>query len=514
MWAMSLYLKYRPQDFKGVVGQDHIVTTLKNALKHDALTHAYLFSGPRGTGKTSLARILARSLNCTNLEEGFEPCNNCENCQAILNARLVDLIEIDAASNRGIDEIRELRDKILFAPTQGKVKVYIIDEVHMLTKEAFNALLKTLEEPPSHAYFILATTEVHKIPETIISRCQQFNFRQITENDVVGRLEFIAKSENIQAEPDALSLIAKTSGGSLRDAIGLLEQMNMEGSVIYQEIISRLGITGHMLIEEFFQAITGKDAGKAIEIINKINGEGQNLDQFLKEWIAYLREQMLLGLNERKSVDEIISYIDIFTEAKQQLNKALIPQLPLEIAIIKACGYEVNASSAAPHKAEVPKVEIKEVQVKQSVKEAAEEKVEPISDLPPQGQEFEKLSEEKTEPASELTLENIKQKWQQVLNNIETPFIRMSFAGGEPVKLEGDDLCMSFKSSTLMDKVVSPTNQKEIMRAFEAVFGVKINLKAEVKKITLKPVTEVAKEETKKTENKPSVIDMAQEVFG
>ena len=176
---MSLYLKYRPQDFQSVVGQDHVVKTVQNALKRDSINHAYLFSGPRGTGKTSMARIIAKALNCTNIKDKIEPCNQCSICESINNGRLVDMIEIDAASNRGIDEIRELREKIVFAPSQARTKVYIIDEVHMLTKEAFNALLKTLEEPPEHAYFILATTEAHKIPETIISRCQQFTFKRI-----------------------------------------------------------------------------------------------------------------------------------------------------------------------------------------------------------------------------------------------------------------------------------------------------------------------------------------------
>ena len=343
---MSLYLKYRPQDFKTMVGQDHITTTLKNAIRHDALTHAYLFSGPRGTGKTSLARIVAKSLNCTNLEEGTEPCNRCENCEALLNGRLVDLIEIDAASNRGIDEIRELREKILFAPTQGKAKIYIIDEVHMLTKEAFNALLKTLEEPPAHAYFILATTEVHKIPETIISRCQQFNFKRITKENIVTRLQEIAEKEGVQAEPDALELISKTSSGSLRDAIGLFEQMTIDSAIIYQEVINSIGITGHMMIESFFQALLEKDIEKAVEMINQINGQGQNLNQFARELIAYLREQMLLGLSEQKNIDSIIEFIDIFSNAKQQINQSLIPQLPLEIAVIKACGFKTKEKPA------------------------------------------------------------------------------------------------------------------------------------------------------------------------
>jgi len=388
---MSLYLKYRPQNFKTVVGQDHIVKTLENALKHDSFTHAYLFSGPRGTGKTSLARIAAKSLNCTNVIDGVEPDDQCENCLAILQGRLVDVIEIDAASNRGIDEIRDLREKILFAPTQGKVKIYIIDEVHMLTKEAFNALLKTLEEPPEHAYFILATTEVHKIPETIISRCQQFNFKRISVDATTKRLEEIAQAEGIQAEPDALELIAKMSSGGLRDAIGLFEQMNLDGAIVYQEVVNHLGIIGHMMIEAFYAALIENDASKAIGMINKINAEGQNLNQFCGEFIAYLREQMLLGLSEKKNIESIIQMIDIFSEAKQQINLALIPQLPLEIAILKACPALGEIQTVSEPKAttetkpegkelkvNIEKVEVKEPVSKEETKPSQQESTEPL----------------------------------------------------------------------------------------------------------------------------------------
>ena len=509
---MSLYLKYRPQNFKTIVGQDHIVTTLKNAIKHGLLTHAYLFSGPRGTGKTSLARIVAKSLNCSNLEEGTEPCNRCENCDAISKGRLVDLIEIDAASNRGIDEIRELREKILFAPTQGTAKIYIIDEVHMLTKEAFNALLKTLEEPPEHAYFILATTEVHKIPETIISRCQQFNFKRIYQEAIVKRLEEIAEQEGVQAEPDALELIAKMASGSLRDAIGLFEQMNMDGAIIYQEVINHLGITGHMLIEAFFQALVDKDSTKAIEIINQINKQGQNLNQFCRELIAYLREQMLLGINEKVSIENLVKYIEIFSEAKQQINLASIPQLPLEIAVIKACGFSSEKGEPIKKEKNSAKEETKEekpTSAEASVGKPEEVKVEEakkdskISESP----EPSSGSEEEKAPHT-LTLDEVKQNWQRIIDNIETPFIRMSFVDSDPVKLEKGDLHLVFKSSTLMEKVANPTNQNEILKAFENVLNSKVNLKLELKKINLKPVTK-----PKKEEETPSLMEMAKEVF-
>jgi len=481
---MSLYLKYRPQDFKSVVGQSHAVTTIRNAIKHNSLTHAYLFAGPRGTGKTSLARIIAKALNCLQRSVDGEPCNQCSICMGVNEGRLVDLIEIDAASNRGIDEIRDLREKIVFAPNQAKAKVYIIDEVHMLTKEAFNALLKTLEEPPSHAYFILATTEIHKIPETIISRCQQFNFKRITPDHIVGRLKEIADSEHIEADDEALSLIAKIANGGLRDAIGLFEQMTMNGALRYNHVAENLGLSSSIFIEKFFTSLVEKKAVKAVEIINQINAQGHNLQQFVSELIAYLREQMLINIENSAEVSGIIGFIDIFTEAKMQMNVAVIPQLPLEIAVIKACKYEIadepKKAEKSEHKTDKKTEEKKKDEPKKSSTEIAD-----------------------------LNIGAIRENWQRVIDNIDTPFIRMSFMDSEPVKYENGTLHLSFSSSTLMDKVAKMSNQAVVLKAFEKVFENKISLKMEIKKVNLDPI------KSGKTGNDdPTVIDMAKEVFG
>jgi len=488
---MSLYLKYRPQNFKTLVGQKHATQTIQNAVKNSTVTHAYLFSGPRGTGKTSLARILAKALNCLDLTEPGEPCNSCEICTAINKGRLVDLIEIDAASNRGIDEIRELRDKIVFAPSQARTKVYIIDEVHMLTKEAFNALLKTLEEPPEHAYFILATTEAHKIPETIISRCQQYNFKRITIDSIVERLREIAASEAVKADLPALNLMARVANGGLRDAIGLFEQMTIDGEIKLEEVAENLGMTNTIHIENFFNHLVQRQALKAIEIINQLNAEGNSIEQFVSEALGYFREQMLINLGNSSDVNNIMGFITIFSAAKLEITQATIPQLPVEIAIIKACQSDGQVMTPAAEK----KKTIADKMVAKVTKEPEAKTEEELEKAP------------KTEELPELNIETIKDNWQRILDHIDTPFIRMSLLDSDPDKYENDKLYLKFNSSTLMEKIASSANQALVQGAFEAVFGTKVALQLDVKKVNLKQVKK------EKTEDH-SVIEMAKEVFG
>ena len=294
--AEVLYRKWRPRALDEVVGQETVTQTLKNAVSSGRLTHAYLFCGPRGTGKTSTARILAKAVNCLDPQDG-EPDNSCENCLAIIEARALDLIEIDAASNRGIDDIRDLSDKIGFAPTQSQYKVYIVDEVHMLTDAAFNALLKTLEEPPGHAIFILATTEVHKVPLTIVSRCQRYDFRRIPIDAIHQKLAQLSAAEGVEAEADALDLLARHSTGSLRDAENLLEQavVSYGSPLTGDQVRDMLELTGDEDALDLCEMVIGRKLPEGLSLINRIAEQGSDLGQLQRALTEFLRAVMLIN---------------------------------------------------------------------------------------------------------------------------------------------------------------------------------------------------------------------------
>src|ERR671910_1040823 len=356
MRHVSLYRKWRPRTFDAVVGQEPVVRTLSRAIETDRVAHAYLFSGPRGTGKTSTAKVLAMGLNC---EKGPtpEPDGTCESCRAIVGNSSMDVLEMDAASNRGIDEIRDLRDKVHLAPAAGRMKVYIIDEVHMLTAEAFNALLKMLEEPPEHVVFVLATTEKHKVLPTIISRCQSFDFRRPSIESLVGKLEEISEAEEIEVEPEALTVIAREGRGSFRDAEGLLDQLSSfaEGRITACMVRELLGGVGPESLIETTYALHERRAPDALRIVHRLSGEGKDLGQFVGELLAHLRNLMLLpyapevalaevGAEERPQLEdqanavptaEVVRLIEALDDAVSLMRRGADPKLELELVFVK-----------------------------------------------------------------------------------------------------------------------------------------------------------------------------------
>ena len=356
MKHMTLYRKWRPRAFSGIVGQEPVVRTLRRAIETDRVSHAYLFSGPRGTGKTSTAKVLAMGLNC---EKGPtpEPDGTCASCRAIMGNSSLDVLEMDAASNRGIDEIRDLRDKVNLAPVAGLMKVYIIDEVHMLTTEAFNALLKMLEEPPEHVVFVLATTEKHKVLPTIISRCQSFDFRRPTIETLVEKLGEISDAEGIEVEPEALTAIAREGRGSFRDAEGLLDQLSSfaEGGVSASMVRELLGGVGPEALIETTYALSERRAADALRMVDRLSNEGKDLGQFVGELLAHLRNLMLLphapevalagiGADERAPLEEqanavptaeVVRLVEALGDSLSRVRRGGDPKLELELVFIK-----------------------------------------------------------------------------------------------------------------------------------------------------------------------------------
>ncbi len=362
MSYLVLARKWRPQTFGDVIGQSHVTRTLQNALKNDCLAHALLFSGPRGVGKTSVARILAKAVNC---ESGPapDPCNKCGVCREITAGSSIDVQEIDGASNRGIDEIRQLKENIQFLPTRCRHRIYIIDEVHMLTKEAFNALLKTLEEPPSHVYFIFATTEPEKIPATIHSRCQHYEFRRLGTAELADHLGKIVQTEGMGLQQDAMLLLAREAEGSVRDSLSLLDQVAAYGATSLKEVCEVLGVVGTQVLEELAVAILESDVAKALRLIDDVYSFGGNIQKFTTDLVFFFRNLVVLkNLGperavtlmdlSREDVDEFSSVISKYTahsffqvldalmKGQEAIYRSTTPKLSLEMLVIRLCSMK------------------------------------------------------------------------------------------------------------------------------------------------------------------------------
>ncbi|MGC9398825.1 MAG: DNA polymerase III subunit gamma/tau [Anaerolineae bacterium] len=423
----ALYLKWRPQTFDDVVAQAHIVRTLRNALRSGHVHHAYLFAGPRGTGKTTTARLIAKAVNClAPVEE--RPCNRCEICNAVNEGRLMDLIEIDAASHTGVDNVRDILEKVNFRPTQARTKVYVIDEVHMLSTAAFNALLKTLEEPPVHVIFVLATTEVHKIPPTVLSRCQRFEFRRIPLDDIVTRLKRICEAEEIEAEAEALDLIARAATGSLRDAISLLDQLASDGTVTAEYVRQMLGSERRETVLALARAWLDEDLGAGIRLVNQAVDGGADPRQLARQVADFLRGLLLMRLGaggvwtepmaeerprfqalaRRAEPERLVRAVHLFSEVAAESQTGWQPQLPLELAFVEA--------TLSPPEPEV--VESPVARPKQRVSEARSASSRRASTATAPEQAEPAPTEE---GATALPVEEIEQRWKELLRQLSPP---------------------------------------------------------------------------------------------
>lgn len=504
---LPLFRKYRPQSFKDVIGQEFTVRALENAIKLNKIANAYLFCGPRGTGKTSSARIFAKSLNCI---EGptVNPCQKCQSCLDVTNASGLDVIEIDAATNRGIDDAKELINKVQYAPMNGKYKIFIIDEVHMLSKEAFNALLKTFEEPPKNVIFILATTEPHKVIETIVSRCQRFDFRRITIDDIVKRLREISDIEKINIDDEALYTIAKNVSGGMRDSLALLDQasiLGIENKITKETIEDLIGKITFDVLYNLTLDILSNDVDKAVKDVENIYEKGSEPRNFIENFIEFLRNIILI-LSSKSNEDaknltlidieniqkikneklfgqnKLILILDKIVEYYKEIKVSTNPYLWAELAIINACSVNCVETAVKQNISQTPQIiNIKPVETKAEIKEEvqtapkkieAPEKIEPSDEI--QTETAAKTNETKTtEPKAIVNKESDPAKiWSDILNKVESIPAKFFYSGvGKLVNIENNKIILGFVNQNAIIQAKSDSKYNPLLKAIKAVLG-------------------------------------------
>lgn len=481
------YLKYRPQNFQDLdstAAREELIKIFSSGRP----SHAFLFTGPRGIGKTSAARIVAKAVNCEQ-PQGVEPCNQCESCLSITNGTNVDVFEIDAASNRGIDDIKELREKIRLAPSASKHKVYIIDEVHMLTTEAFNALLKTLEEPPEHAIFVLCTTDPEKLPKTIVSRCQRIAFSRATKKEIVERLKRICEKEGIEAEEKALEEIAKMADGGFRDANKLLEQVSLSGKVTLEEVGKTAGVSGESSLEDFLTLLSQKKAKEALAWINTAVEKGINLRTLTESLLQILRGSLLesfgfkdenKGFEIKLNAEEIKRLIELFSRAYFELRSAVIPQLPLEMSVIEWCEDKVKGQSLDQKSKVQDKDDDKDKDKDED--DSGEKGDNGVFESPSVGGNIDSTgdtSSSQAQPASLVSLETVLAKWPEILEKVRplNHSVQAFLKASRPLACESDFLILEVFYKFHKDQLESEKCRRIFEKCASEVLGCSIKLK-------------------------------------